>query len=131
MPMMTWSDSYTVNSTEIDNQHKKLFSLINDLHDAMSKGMGKESLGTTLAALVDYSKVHFADEERMLAKINYPGLAAQKTEHAAFVQRVFELQTQFRAGKVAMTITVMEFLKDWLTNHILKVDQKYASYLRK
>ncbi len=131
MPLMTWSDSYTVNSIEMDNQHKKLFTLINDLSDAMSKGMGKEALGSTLAALSDYARVHFADEERALERVKYPDLAAQKAAHAAFVQRVAQLQNDYRAGKVAMTIPVMEFLKDWLTNHIMKVDKKYSTYINK
>lgn len=131
MPIMTWSDSYSVNSSEIDNQHKKLFDLINELNDAMGKGAGAEALGKTLTALADYARVHFADEERMLTRVNYPELATQKSEHAAFVQKVTDLNTQYRAGKVAMTISVMEFLKNWLTHHIMQVDKRYSSYIKK
>ena len=130
MAIMSWLDSYSVNSSAIDAQHKKLFTLINNLHDAMSEGKGKEVLGSTLDSLVDYAKVHFADEERMLMKINYPELATQQAEHNAFVQKVFELQGQYRAGKIALTLPTMEFLRDWLVNHILKVDKKYAPFVK-
>lgn len=130
MPIMSWSDSYSVNSPAIDIQHQKLFTLINNLHDAMGQGKGKDVLGTTLDALIDYARVHFADEEKMLASHNYPDLPAQKREHDAFIQKVFVMQTDYRAGKVALTLPVMEFMRDWLLNHILKVDHKYAAWLK-
>ncbi len=130
MPIISWSDSYSVNVPKIDAQHKKLFVLINDLHEAMSQGKGKDALGAILDGLLDYTRVHFADEEKMLAKVNYPDLPAQKAEHAAFILKISELQTDFRAGKAAMTMPVMAFLKDWLVNHILKNDKKYAPFMK-
>ena len=130
MSIIIWLDLYSVNSPNIDSQHKRLFAMINDLHDAMIQGKGSEIVGKTLESLVDYSKVHFADEEKMLQSINYPDLPAHQTEHHTFIQRVYELQNQHRDGTIALTLPVMEFLRDWLTNHILKVDKKYAAYLK-
>lgn len=130
MSIIIWLDLYTVNSPSIDSQHKRLFAMINDLHDAMIQGKGSEIVGKTLESLVDYSKVHFADEEKMLQAINYPDLPAHQSEHHIFIQRVYELQKQYREGTIALTLPVMEFLRDWLTNHILKVDKKYAAYLK-
>jgi hemerythrin len=130
MPIINWTNTYSVNSSEIDKQHKKLFDLINSLHKAMVQGKGKEILGQTLDALVDYARVHFTNEEKMLAKVNYPDLPAHKVEHAAFNQKVIDLQTDYRAGKLALTLQVMDFLKNWLTNHILKVDKKYVAYIK-
>ena len=130
MPIFTWSDSYSVNAPGIDAQHKKLFDLINNLHDAMGQGKGKEALGKILDGLMDYTRVHFSDEEKMLEKVNYPDLPVQRVQHAAFVQKISELQKDYKAGKITMTLPTMEFLKDWLLNHILKVDKKYESYIK-
>ena len=130
MPFFKWSDSYSVGTPGIDAQHKKLFALINDLHEAMSQGKGKDILGKILDGLMDYTKVHFSDEEKMLAKVNYPELAIQRTQHTAFVKKLSELQTDYKNGKAAMTLPVLEFLNDWLLNHILKVDKKYESYVK-
>ena len=130
MPIFTWSDTYSVGAPGIDAQHKKLFDLINSLHEAMSQGKGKEALGKILDGLMDYTRVHFSDEEKMLEKVNYPDLAIQRTQHAAFVKKISDLQTDYKNGKVTMTLPMMEFLKDWLLNHILKVDKKYESYLK-
>jgi hemerythrin len=130
MAIITWSDSYTVNSAPIDAQHKKLFGLINDLHDAMLQGKGKDILGTTLDALMDYTKVHFSAEEQMLEKLKYPELDVQKAEHAIFIKKITEMQTLQKTGKLVLTMPVLEFLKSWLSNHILKNDKKYSTYIR-
>ena len=129
MSLFTWSDSYSVDAPGIDAQHKKLFDLINNLHAAMIQGRGQEVIGQILDGLVDYTKVHFADEERMLEKINYPDLQAHVAEHDVFIRKAYALQTDFRNGKLAMTLPVMEFLKDWLINHILKTDKKYMPFV--
>lgn len=129
MTLITWSDAYSVNSAEMDAQHKKLVGMINDLHDAMKDGNGKESLGRTLDGLIDYAGMHFADEEKLMAKVNFAELPAHKLEHEAFVKKALKLQADFHSGEVVMSFTVMEFLKDWLLNHILKVDKKYGANL--
>ncbi len=130
MTIVTWSDSYSVKIPMIDAQHKKLFDLINALHDAMVQGKGMEVLGTTLDGLSKYTVVHFSEEEQMLAKVNYADLAAHKREHAVFIQKVSDLQSQYSKGNVALTMPVMEFLKDWLVNHIQKVDKKYMGIIK-
>jgi len=131
MSLFTWSDSYSVNAPGIDAQHQKLFDLINSLHVAMIQGKGKEVLEQILDGLVDYTKVHFAAEELLLEKINYPDLQAHVAEHDAFIRKAYALQTDYRNGKVALTLPVMEFLKDWLLNHILKTDKKYMPFVNK
>ncbi len=95
----------------------------------MLAGKGRDVIGKTLAATVDYAGTHFADEENFMAKYKYPDLPAHKAEHNAFVQKVFELQSEYRAGKSTLTFATMDFLKNWLTNHILKVDKLYAVHI--
>lgn len=129
MTLITWSDSYSVNSPEMDAQHKKLVAMINDLHDAMKDGHGKEALGRTLDGLIDYAGIHFADEEKLMVKVNFAELPAHKLEHEAFVKKAFKLQADFHTDQVVLSFTVMEFLKDWLVNHILKNDKKYGEIL--
>ena len=129
MSLFTWSDSYSVDTPGIDAQHKKLFDLINSLHAAMIQGKGKEVLGQILDGLVDYTKVHFAAEERMLEKINYPDLSAHVAEHDVFIRKAYALQTDYRNGKLALTLPTMDFLKGWLINHIMKTDKKYMPFV--
>jgi hemerythrin len=130
MPIMTWSESYTVNSYALDTQHRKLFAHVNDLYDAIQEGRSKAILSTSLEALLAFSKTHFRDEESLLAKLKYPDLAYQKDEHNAFLQKIAGFQAQHNSGRAALSMPMLDYLKNWLTNHILKDDKKYASYVK-
>ena len=128
MPLITWSETYSVKLKELDAQHQKLIALINELFDAMSQGRGKEVIAGTLGGLIEYTRTHFATEERLMSSSGYPGYLKHKGEHEAFTQKVTEFQGQYLSGQVALTVQVMTFLKEWLTNHILGTDKKYVSF---
>jgi hemerythrin len=127
MALFTWSSEYNLNIPQIDAQHQGLVRLINSLHDAMGRGEGRVALAKILADLVNYTVVHFRDEEKYMQSIGYPGLAAHHTQHQAFVAKVSAFQADFEAGKLTLTLQVMNFLKDWLRVHILDSDQKFAA----
>lgn len=129
MPIIFWSDNLSVNVAEMDRQHKKLVDLINELFDAMSAGRGKEVMGKILEDLTEYTKTHFASEERLMQTHEYPELPTQKSEHTALTRQVMELQEKFEGGSISITLETMKFLKDWLQNHIMQNDKKYGPYL--
>lgn len=129
MPIIIWSSDLSVNVAEMDRQHKKLIDLINELFDAMSSGKGKDVIGKILDSLMEYTKTHFASEERMMQIHNYPEQSAQQSEHTKLTKQVMELQGKFKGGSVSITLETMNFLKDWLQNHILQNDKKYGPYL--
>jgi hemerythrin len=124
MPILQWNQSVSVNDADIDGQHKKLIDMINNLHDSMGQGKGKETLGSVLDGLIDYTKIHFTFEENRMKKENYIGYLAHKGEHDRFTKKVVDLQNQFHGGKFSLTIEVSTFLKDWLVNHIQVIDKK-------
>ncbi|MFO7445553.1 MAG: bacteriohemerythrin [Ignavibacteriaceae bacterium] len=129
MEIIKWSDKYSVGHSLIDNQHKKLITLINELHTSMKEGRGKESLQKILDELVLYTKEHFSTEEMMMRKAGYSGYNEHKVEHDKLAEKVISLQDLYKAGKVPLTLDVMIFLKDWLINHIEGTDKKYRGKL--
>ncbi|SPF36048.1 Hemerythrin-like metal-binding protein [Candidatus Sulfopaludibacter sp. SbA4] len=124
-----WRDAYSVGMPEIDNQHKGLIRLINELQSAMMEGNGKNVLAGIMDDLVRYTESHFAFEEAMMRKRGYSQLAAHSAEHKRLTGQVCELRDKFRGGKVTISMEVMKFLKDWLADHILNRDQAYAKEL--
>lgn len=72
MSIFQWKEEFSVDHAEIDTQHKRLFQLAGDLHAAMTEGKGKEALSKTLSNLIDYTKHHFACEERLMQLHDYP-----------------------------------------------------------
>lgn len=124
-----WKDEYSVKFPDIDMQHKQLIKLINDLHEAMLGGRGKEALTKIIDELIRYTKTHFAYEEGMLQRRSYAGLAAHREEHRKLTQQVIDIQERFHKGSIAITMDVMSFLKNWLANHIMSSDQRYSREL--
>lgn len=130
MSLIEWSEALSVGLASIDEQHQKLVGIINELHDAMLRREGKQLLGATFDRLIEYTEYHFAHEEQLFAQHHYSDAAAHRTQHAMLKEKVVELRRQFEAGRVTITIEVMEFLRDWLRNHIAVSDRRYAPFLK-
>lgn len=128
--LISWDDKYSVYVKEMDNHHKQLVNIINELHDAMLLGKGKEVMSNILNELVDYTKFHFAAEEELLNKKGYPGINNQKSAHKSFVEKVESFRRDFTNGKLSLSMEVMSFLKDWLLNHINKSDKEYGIFFK-
>jgi len=129
MALVTWDQSYSVSVQKFDEQHQKLFALLNALHDAMQKGAGQAMVQDTVRELSNYTVSHFRAEEEALRRANYPGLVAHQAEHQKFVAQVNQFAEQLRVGKSASSVTVLTFLRDWLSKHIRETDRSYGAYL--
>ncbi len=129
MGFMEWNEKFITGVKEADEQHKKLVSLINQLYDAMREGKGKEVIDLIIDELVKYADYHFKTEETLMSKYGYPELESHKREHELFVQKVQEFVEKEKKGSLTLTMDVMNFLKNWITNHILGSDKKYGPFL--
>jgi hemerythrin len=128
---LDWDPSFSTNVALFDEQHRKLFDMVNDLHDAMQQKRSKEAIGTILNRLIDYTGSHFAAEEEAFKKSNYPKDVQHRQLHAKVVEQALELQRKFNSGETLLTQNVIEFLQDWLINHIKKEDCAYSAHLNK
>ena len=129
MALINWTDQFSVNIVKIDEQHKGLIDLLNKLHESMKTGKGKEVISEVLNSLVTYTKTHFATEEQLFKTHGYPGNAVHSMEHAKLTQQVAKVQQDFLKGEKVLTMDVLNFLKDWLNNHIMKSDKQYSAFL--
>jgi hemerythrin len=128
--MFEWRNEFSVQIGSVDAQHRMLFGLAEELYTAMTAGRGKLVLAHILDRLVQYTKTHFAHEERLMQLHGYPELAAHKAQHEALTNRVLAFQDDFAHGRIAMSVELFKFLKDWLEHHIQGSDQKYSPFLR-
>ncbi|MBI9052823.1 MAG: hemerythrin family protein [Bacteroidales bacterium] len=131
MELIKWTDQYSVGITEIDNQHKGLVIIINELFSYMSNGKAKEHLNNIFDHLTDYTEKHFLVEETMLIKYAYPDYDQHKFEHSKFIEKLKSLKLEFESGKITISLEILNFLKDWLLNHILNTDKKYSAHIEK
>ena len=128
MSYMPWSDEFSVNIREIDEQHKRLVVMINTLHEALVAGQGKEAQGKIIAEMVDYAAVHFGTEEKYMRLYAFPGHAKHKMEHDSFSEKAADLKARVDGKGFVLTLSVLNFLKDWLQNHILVTDKQYSHH---
>ena len=127
-----WDEAYSVGFPVIDDQHKKLVIMINDLFQ-----LDKEKSIDTKAAFSkafrdagNYAQNHFNEEEVLLEKAGYPYLLEHKEEHITFINEVWNQFSFFNKGEIS-PVDLARFLKKWLLTHIAVVDKKYVPYLGK
>ena len=124
--MFQWNEKYSTGIQSIDNQHKEIFVYLNRLLDAMKLGQADKVIYQIIIELEKYSIVHFQKEEFFFQRFNYSETKEHIREHQFFIQKVASLKSELKAGKKALFIELLNFLKDWIENHILVTDKKYS-----
>ena len=129
MTSIKWNETFSVNVDEIDEQHKVLIKLFNDLGSAMVEGKGKEIVKNTLAELVEYTEDHFSNEEKLMAKYQYPDYGSHKKAHDELKKKVMVFYERRNDEGFVLRLEIVYFLKNWLQSHILDIDKKLGAYI--
>jgi hemerythrin len=128
MPLLTWNDSYSVKVGRFDEEHKKLVSLLNALHQAMAAGSGRAVMAPVIREMQNYAATHFQNEEKLMERTGYPALPSHRLRHDEFVAQVQKFSQDWEENRIS-TVEVIHFLRDWLLNHIQKTDRLYGPHL--
>ncbi len=130
MALIEWSDDISVGIKLIDEQHKRLVSLINALHEANETGNTKGVVKSAVRELDEYVRVHFITEEEVLRVYGYPDYEQHKRSHTQFADEVRSFYKDLPDDDAKVMNVVMTMLKNWLTSHILKADKAFGPYLK-
>jgi hemerythrin-like metal-binding protein len=125
-----WKEAYSVGIQALDDDHKRLLSLLDKFQTAYAYHTGDEFERQALNELVDYTKTHFAREELLLEQHGYPDLEAHKQEHREMIAKVDHFTGIYAEKGHAALGEVSQYLKDWLINHINGTDKQYTSFLQ-
>ncbi len=131
MGIVDWSSKYSVSVESIDNDHKQLFSLINQLFDAMTKGGGSKIITTLVDELHRYTVYHFNREEVYFRMTKYEKASEHINEHAFFIGKVKDFKTKVSSGDLTFSPDLLDFLRDWLITHITHTDKEYSEHFSK
>ena len=126
---IAWKDQYSVGIDSIDQQHRKLVNLINQLMTAVDYSTGEEFEREALAELVDYTKTHFSYEEGLMEDNGYPDFEAHREQHRAMIAEVEKVLAEYEKDQDMAMRHACDYLKDWLVNHINGTDKQYSSFL--
>lgn len=126
--LLEWNDNLRIGIDEIDDQHKALVVLLNQLHTAIHEKHGTAACMEILDKLVEYTRVHFTVEESLMRILGYPGYADHLEGHEKLIAQVVELQQKLQSGKANVSFELLHFLRGWLTHHIMETDKAYVPY---
>jgi hemerythrin len=129
MALITWSGKYSVGVKNLDDQHKEVINLLNELHAAMLKGQAQSVAGDLLPKIQRHAREHFSAEERLMESTKFPGLAEQRTEHSALLAKIEDYAARHKRGDSSVYLELLNFMRDWMTNHMQKVDKKYTTWM--
>ncbi len=130
MTLLRWRDSLSLNVPAIDNDHKRLFDLLNRVRFLDLAGDDPEAIIDALSELLLYTQTHFRREERLMELGNYPGLDAHRRYHREFTDKVTEAMAQFRANSTNFRANnIYKLLANWLVDHVLGEDMKIRPFV--
>jgi hemerythrin-like metal-binding protein len=128
--LVCWRDSFSVGNPHIDEQHSILIDTINQLASAESLD-NRHAMLMIIDELVSYAAFHFDYEEGLMESAGYGGLTAHKAVHQAFINWVSDLREQYVTyGQHPLGESVLGYLRDWLSHHILGEDQRYRPFIQ-
>lgn len=129
MAHLVWQDDLNTGIPVIDEQHRRIVDMINQLHRAQERGGGRSEVGQVLGELVDYTLSHFAFEEALLEQAGYEFTRPHKRVHEIFTARVSDYGLRFKAGE-DITEELIGMLSRWLFNHIRSDDAGYVQAVK-
>jgi hemerythrin len=130
MSVIVWSEKLSVGIDSIDEQHKVLIALINSLNTAMANGEANMMIGDILLKLTDYTRFHFTYEEDLFERHGYENSVQHKKQHQKLIEQISALKEDYESDITgSIGLEIMQFLKTWLTKHIINTDMEYSALL--
>jgi hemerythrin len=134
MPLVIWSETRSVGDDRMDEEHIGLISLVNHIYDALETGADADSVRRLLAALASAAARHFHDEEEMLVRAGYTGLAEHRAEHAGLLQQIETVREEvarLAARGLAPDVGNLHrvWLLAWVMDHLEGADADYRSVI--
>lgn len=130
MTAIAWSNGLSVGIQEIDLQHRRLIELFGELDRAVAQGADKEFMAKALKELNAYVREHFTLEERWMSRHGYPRLAEHAAQHESFIEKLLHFELDFLRGESGVSREILDYLEDWLKEHVSVQDQDYARYFQ-
>jgi hemerythrin-like metal-binding protein len=129
---VVWKDYFESGIPLIDEQHKTLFRLTNELYNACSCGpaVGRECFLNMIHDFVDYVTSHFSAEQELMETTNYPRAAEHKQQHDDFAKKVLQAGADLEQSKQAVALDFLHYLREWILSHIAIDDMDYVSHIK-
>jgi len=132
--MFTWKEEYKVHVESIDKQHKQLFEMGQTMSDLVHHHSGEDiydELNAMFCELIDYTKYHFSEEEKLMAQVNYPDIADHKVQHQNFIDKLMSFDLgEMDNDQGQFALTLLKTVATWIFKHITGDDFLYREAMK-
>jgi hemerythrin len=128
--VLTWNETLSVGVQPIDDEHRELFDFLTALEAATKQSMEPESAARLLRELEEATRKHFAVEETVMRTAKYPGLVLHRANHLRLMEKLEAFSSRYGRGGQSLNQHALNFLGDWLVNHIQTDDLRLGDWLR-
>lgn len=128
MPLAHWRDEYLTGDARIDQEHQTLFTLVNQLDEAIATAAPQSDLHQILSTIAAHTVKHFQHEELLMKSLEYPGYRRHKQVHDNLLAKLTALLTRFDQPNAALADDLTAFLAEWLAHHIRGEDQSMIRF---
>lgn len=124
-----WNNNFSIGIGLIDDQHKKLLDILNELYESHKMGTGQQDIQDIINRLLDYTIYHFSNEEQLFKEYQYPHSSEHIDQHNEFTTQAKMFQDKCQSGNLILSMKILDYLKDWTINHVLGSDKEFGAYL--
>ncbi|MEA3275381.1 MAG: bacteriohemerythrin [Pseudomonadota bacterium] len=129
MAAIPWKDEYRIDVAVIDQQHRRLAGLVNELHETLESKRSSSELRHILHELIGFTALHFATEEELMLKYEYPGYPEHNREHRMLLGQLHALATAVSDETGVGFNSKADLSDDWVTKHLLESDVQLGRFL--
>lgn len=129
MEKIAWLSKYNIGNETIDNQHKFLIDIINEVIEARKNSMGIAEVKKVFTKLIQYANIHFRDEEKLMLQVDYPNYIEHKKKHQEFIDELIKVDKEISLENRYVSFEILVFLAKWFIDHIQVMDKDLAPYL--
>jgi hemerythrin len=126
---LTWNHACSVGIKAMDDQHGILMDAINELRQAVTRGGGREQVSELLDRLIEFTRMHFDSEERLMQQAGFPCLVEHRAQHQCLMAQILEAAHRLQYGERVDMNFLLRFVREWYLEHTATLDQQYGPWL--
>ena len=127
--LLSWNRASNVGVKAMDDQHAIMMDTMNELRAALEQGAKRVQADELLNKLIEFTRMHFWNEERLLEQHGFPGLAGHLSEHQRLLTQLQDKVHRTQHGEAAHMSELLCFLHDWFIDHVEGMDRQYGPWL--
>lgn len=129
MTLLTWNHACTVGVRAMDDQHGILMDVMNELRLAMVRGRGRAEVSQLLSRLIEFTRMHFWNEEQLMEQTGFPSLREHRAEHERLLRQFRDSARGAQQGEEVRMRRLLCSLRDGYLEHIEGLDQQYGPWM--